>query len=233
MVIDNAHSLISVIIPVYNGAAFIAAALESVLGQTYQSWEMIVVDDGSTDDTASVVHQFSDRVRYLYQPNRGPAAARNTGMAAAKGELIAFLDHDDQWTPDKLTVQANYLQQNPQVGYVLARMHIMLEPGVTWPASLNQSHYAQDPVGFVPSATLIQHTVFDRVGYFDSTLRQAEDVDWFARAQDLGIQKAVIDAVLLHKRIHGANISLKASDNRQNLMQALRRSTQRKQTIRP
>jgi glycosyltransferase involved in cell wall biosynthesis len=231
MLIANPNALISVIIPVYNGAMFLAAALESVLGQTYQTVEIVVVDDGSTDDTVAVVRQFGNAVCYLYQPNGGPAAARNTGIAAATGEFIAFLDHDDQWTPAKLTLQANYLQQNPQIGYVLARMHVMLELGVTWPATLNRAYYAQDPVGVVLSAMVVRRSVFDQVGYFDSTLPQAEDVDWFARAQDLDVQKAVIDAVLLYKRIHGGNISLKAQENTKNLFQVLRRSTQRKQAV--
>lgn len=227
----NDAELISVIIPVYNGAAFVATAIESVLCQDYQPFEIIVVDDGSTDDTAAVVSQFGDSVRYLYQTNSGPAAARNTGINAATGELIAFLDHDDFWTPDKLSVQARYLQCHPEAGYVLARMRVILEPGMDWPSSLNREHYAQDSIGFLLGTVLIRQAALMQVGFFDPTLYTAEDVDWFARAQDYGIQKGLIDAVLLHKRIHGANISLTARENTQNLLRVLRRSTRRKQCV--
>ena len=221
--------LVSVIIPVYNGAAFLATAVASVLAQTYQPLEIIVIDDGSTDESAQVARQFGDQVRYLHQSNQGPAAARNRGVALATGDLIAFLDHDDCWLPDKLQQQVRYLQQNPAAGYVLTRMQSMVEPGVSWPAALDHAHYAQAPVAVLPSALLVRRTLFAQVGLFDPTLPQAEDVDWFARAQDLGVQKGVVDAILLYKRIHAANLSLQAQQNTPHLLQALRRSIQRKE----
>src|SRR4051794_16299795 len=98
--------LISAVIPTYNYGRFVAGAIDGALAQTYPHVEVIVVDDGSTDDTASIVARYADRgVRYVRQPNAGAAAARNRGLVEACGELIAFCDADDVWTPDKLAVQ--------------------------------------------------------------------------------------------------------------------------------
>src|SRR5213078_156464 len=108
--------LVSVIIPVYNGARYLRAALESVFAQTYRPIEVIVVDDGSGDDSGVIAQSFPD-VHFIHQENQGVAAARNHGFDAARGEFIAFLDQDDLWTPEKLKVQVNYLLNHPDVGY--------------------------------------------------------------------------------------------------------------------
>jgi glycosyltransferase involved in cell wall biosynthesis len=102
---------ISVIIPTYNRAQLVTKAIESVLAQTYHDYEIIVVDDGSTDNTREVLEPYMNRIKYLYQENLGPSAARNAGIRASRGEWIAFLDSDDRWLPEKLTQQIEYLQQ--------------------------------------------------------------------------------------------------------------------------
>ncbi|WP_404790610.1 glycosyltransferase family 2 protein [Altericista sp. CCNU0014] len=108
----------SVIIPVYNASTYIEQSLNSVFDQSYQDFEVIVIDDGSTDDTAEQVHRFSDRatLRYVHQSNAGPAAARNTGMKMAAGQFIAFLDGDDLWHPQKLAAHLSRLQNSPRMG---------------------------------------------------------------------------------------------------------------------
>src|SRR3982751_2380169 len=100
--------LVSVIIPVHNGAKYLRAALESVLAQTYSPFEVIVVDDGSVDDSGVIAQSFND-VRYIHQANQGVAAARNHGIEAARGDFFAFLDQDDLWTPEKLTFEVDHL----------------------------------------------------------------------------------------------------------------------------
>ncbi|MFM6154726.1 MAG: glycosyltransferase family 2 protein, partial [Sphaerospermopsis kisseleviana] len=131
--------LVSVIIPVYNGDRHLAQAIESVLNQTYQPFEVIVVDDGSTDNSANVACSYKE-VHYLYQPNQGVAVARNTGISQARGEFIAFLDQDDLWTPDKLTVQVDYLLKHENIGYTLSKMRVFLEPGTDKPSWLKQEY---------------------------------------------------------------------------------------------
>jgi len=113
MKIADSLPLISVIMPVYNGERFLAGALHNVFAQNYHPLEVIVVDDGSTDGSAGIIAAFGEQIRYFHQPNAGPAVARNTGLALARGEVIAFLDVDDLWPPGKLHFQMQYLQQNP------------------------------------------------------------------------------------------------------------------------
>src|SRR5437762_7674264 len=111
--------LVSVILPVYNRESTIARAIESVLAQTYRHFELIVVDDGSTDGTARVVESFDSRIRVVAQPHAGAYAARNRGLRSAHGELIAFADSDDAWLPDRLESQLP-LMARPEVGLVFA-----------------------------------------------------------------------------------------------------------------
>lgn len=105
--------LVSVIIPAYNATKYIGAAIDSVLAQTYENYEIIVVDDGSTDGTKEKLHAYRDRIVYHYQKNRGEAGARNSGIRLAKGPLLAFLDADDLWMPQKLEIQVEALQRYP------------------------------------------------------------------------------------------------------------------------
>src|SRR3954453_12452168 len=128
----NESPLVSVIIPVYNGARYLGAALESVFAQTYRNFEVIVVDDGSVDDSGVIAQSFPD-VHYIHQTNQGVAAARNHGIEAARGGYFAFLDQDDLWTADKLKLQIEYLLTHPEVGYTLTQQKYFLDPGGTLP----------------------------------------------------------------------------------------------------
>jgi len=104
---------VSVIIPTYNRASWLRGAIDSVLDQTFADFELIVVDDGSTDNTKEIVADYGDKIRYFYQPNKGPSAARNTGIGQAKADLICFLDSDDRWIKNKLQTQVEFIRQNP------------------------------------------------------------------------------------------------------------------------
>ena len=118
---------VSVIIPTYNRADLLGEAIDSVLAQSYQDFEMIVADDGSTDETAMVASKYGDKVRFLALPHRGqPAAPRNAGIAAATGEYISFLDSDDLYLPDKLALQVPALDENPKVGMVYSSAHFFV-----------------------------------------------------------------------------------------------------------
>src|SRR5690242_13247080 len=112
--------LVSVIIPTYNGTAFLRETIDSALAQTYPAVEVIVVDDGSTDDTAAVIAEYGDRIKGIAQANSGTSAARNTGIRASSGDYIAFLDHDDLWAPIKLARQMRVLRDHPELGMVYA-----------------------------------------------------------------------------------------------------------------
>ena len=120
---------VSVVIPFYNSERYVARAISSVLSQGRKADEVIVVDDGSTDGTASEVAKFGDTVKYIYQENRGASAARNTGILAAESEWIAFLDADDEWLPDYLEKQSNILISNPQLSWSIANYYTCLQNG--------------------------------------------------------------------------------------------------------
>ncbi len=203
----NTPGLVSVIIPVYNGARYLSAAIESVLVQEYRSVEIIVIDDGSDDDTAAVAKSFGPTVHYSYQPNHGPATARNRGVARAKGEFLAFLDADDWWHPQKVARQVALLTQQRHLDYVLTHMKVMQEANVAWPAALNQAHYQNEPRCFLPSALLVRRAAFAEIGPFDERYRYSDDADWFLRAKDAGVPMAIVPEPLVFKRIHTTNLS--------------------------
>jgi glycosyltransferase involved in cell wall biosynthesis len=224
--------LVSVIVPVYNGAEFLREALASVVAQDYAPMEIIVIDDGSTDETAQVaqafVKQSSVPVQYVYQENRGPAAARNHGLKLARGDLIAFQDADDVWMPDKLSSQISCLKTYPDIQYVVCRVRFFLGTGCQAPPGFRSGWLTREPVAYLMQALLARRQLFDQIGQFDPALSPADDVDWFARVFDSDIPGYVVPRVLLHKRIHDANISHTALDNNQLLLAALRRSVLRK-----
>jgi glycosyltransferase involved in cell wall biosynthesis len=177
--------LVSVIIPAYNHAHYLPGAIQSVLDQTYQDFEILVVDDGSTDNTHEVVQRYADsRIRYIYQENRGLAASRNTGLRGARGDYVAFLDADDMFLPGKLAVQVAWFEAHPSCGMVLSGYYIVNEQGqrirtcTPWtsiPALEIKDFLFMNPVP--PVAVLIARRWIDRVGGFDERFRRIEDWD--------------------------------------------------------
>jgi glycosyltransferase involved in cell wall biosynthesis len=124
------EKMVSIIMPVYNGEKYIKQAIECVFDQSYQEWELIIVDDGSMDNTANIIGTFSDqRIHYLFQENRGEAAARNTGMGQMKGEYMAFIDADDLYFPNALEDMVSYLDEHPQHGSVFSDGYICDQHG--------------------------------------------------------------------------------------------------------
>src|SRR4051794_39471252 len=113
---------VSCIVPVFNGERYLREALDSILAQSHSALDVLVVDDGSTDDSAPLAKSYGDRLRYFFQPNAGPAAARNVGLAAARGEFVAFLDADDRWHPHKLTLQLARFGARPELDYCVTHV---------------------------------------------------------------------------------------------------------------
>jgi glycosyltransferase involved in cell wall biosynthesis len=181
---------VSAIIPAFNAAHFVADAIESALAQTRRPDEIVVVDDGSTDDTAQVVaHYASQGVRYIYQPNRGPGSARNRGIWETSGELIAFLDADDLWLPNKTEVQAAYLATHPAVALVSCdRWMWKIEKGrrsierfgPPRGVSARREVMVRNIVGN-PSQVMVRREAAVSAGGFDTTMRWAEEWDLWTR----------------------------------------------------
>lgn len=224
---DNPH--VSVILPVKNGARFIGEAIESVLSQDYRPIDLTVVDAASTDGTRRIVESFADDgVRLLDQDGTGIAAAWNQGIDQTTGPLLAFVSSDDRWTPGKLTRQVGVLTAHPDIAYAIGHFRYFLQPDCEVPATFNRGLLGVDLVGRIMETLVARREVFDVVGRFDTSFRTAEDVDWYARAKDRGVPMTIVDDVILEKRIHDANISTAGAQNMPHLMEALRRSIQRR-----
>ncbi|WP_129671689.1 glycosyltransferase family A protein [Candidatus Chloroploca sp. Khr17] len=203
---------ISVIIPVYNGERFLAEAIQSVLDQTLPPDEIIVVDDGSTDGTAKVVANLAATtaipmpMRYVYQHNQGPAAARNHGVQLAQGAYIGFLDADDVWDRDKLSVQLRLLTEHKTArlvwGYI---QEFKME---------NQQKMMLGPPHPGPhvGSVLMQRTVFEQVGSYDESMWHGEDLDWFLRSRELRIPALTHRESVLWYRHHPNNMWLGKQD---------------------
>ena len=221
--------LVSVIIPVYNGARFLRACLESVFAQTYRPFEVIVVDDGSVDDSGRIAQSFPE-VRYIQQANQGVAAARNKGLEAARGEFYAFLDQDDLWKPEKLKLQIEYLQSHPEIGYTLTQQQFFLEPGATLPPWFRKDLLATVHTGWVLGTLVVRRTTFEKVGNFATDYSAANDSDWFFRAKAAEIPMAVVPELLLLKRIHEANDSGRAKEVLSELLKVVKTSLDRQRS---
>ena len=202
---------VSVVIPAYNAARFIAEAIDSALAQTRPPREVIVVDDGSTDDTAAVVAGFGDRVTYVHQANARQAAARNRGARHAACEVLAFLDADDVWRKEKLARQLAVLERSPDVGAVTCSMQeigVDGQLGAVRAAGARGRCYRQILLGQVPigagSTWVVRRAVFTAVGGFGETLSPCEDTDFAWRAATLTNLESVEEPLVLY-RVHGAN----------------------------
>jgi glycosyltransferase involved in cell wall biosynthesis len=195
------HS-ISVIITVYNREAYLAEAIESALAQTRPAAEIIVVDDGSTDRTGEIARSYA-KVSCLTQENRGIGGARNSGLARATGDLIAFLDSDDAWTPRKLELQAAALELHPELDFVFCHMKNFLSPEID-PASRPRFD-EREIVACIASGVLGRRAAFDRLGPFPTERGLPEFVPWFGRASDAGLKHLILPEVLLRRRVHPGN----------------------------
>ena len=219
---DHATS-VSVVIPVFNGELYLRAALESIFEQDHQPYEVIVVNDGSTDKTTEIINDFKD-VIYVRQCNKGVAVARNKGLDLARGEFIAFLDQDDVWTPNKLAVQVQYFLDHPEVQYTLTHQQFFVEPGAEIPTWFRKELLSEPHPGFVPSTLMARRNVFEKIGRFETQYSHASDSDWFFRASQAQLPMAVIPEVLLKRRIHRENESSKAKIALGELRRVVKRS---------
>ncbi|MFN7999123.1 MAG: glycosyltransferase family A protein [Bryobacteraceae bacterium] len=211
------EDLVSVVIPAWNRAAFLGEAIASALGQEGGTVEVIVVDDGSSDETAEVAERFGEPVRVLRQAHAGIGAARNRGVAAARGEWLAFLDADDVWPPGKLRLQRAALDADSTLDMVFG--HAVEFNGV--------NEDSPPTPALLPGTSLIRMASFRLVGPFREDLRVGEFIDWMARARELAVNFAVLDSVCLRRRLHETNTG-RISTNRADYVKVVRAALQRK-----
>ncbi len=214
---------VSVVIPVFNQARYLAEALDGVAAQTYRSLECIVVDDGSTDDSAAVAEARPGVHVLRLGQNQGASAARNAAIAVARGEMIAHADADDVMLPGRIEAQVRHLDQHPEVGLVLARHELLVAPGSQALAGRPRDRIFGDVGGVEPFAALVRRTVLDRVGPFDVTAGSADGLEWLTRAKRAGVIIAVHPDPLYRRRLHDGNWSHDRGQLRSDTTRALRR----------
>jgi glycosyltransferase involved in cell wall biosynthesis len=222
------NPLISVMIGVYNAEPYLAEAIESVLAQDYVPLELIVVDDGSNDGSAEVAKSFP-QVNYLFQENAGNGAARNRAVGAATGDLFAFVDADDRFTPGKLTLQKAALDSDPALDMVFGHVREFLSPELDEETRNALRPPAPEPMPWTaPNLMLIRRESFLRVGPFSTTFRVGVTVDWFARASEAGLRYVVLPEVVLERRLHTQNNGLRERGARTQYLDVIRAAMERR-----
>lgn len=225
------NPFVSVIITTFNGARFLAQAIESVRSQQYEPLEIIVIDDGSTDSTPEVAARYGDTIRYIFQQNSGAAMARNRGLAEVRGEVIAFLDVDDLWPEGKLELQIARLQQDPQLDIVSGRAQFVYLPGAAEPDILFEGAN-QTVTNVYLGAALFRPRVFEQVGPFDAQYRYGDDQDWFLRSREANVRMVILEQITLLYQLHATNMTRDKEAPQLELARILKRSLDRRRAKR-
>ena len=219
---------VSVVVPAYNSERYLGEALRSVLSQTRAPSELIMVDDGSSDGTASVARSFGDDVRYVRQPNGGIGSARNRGVELASGEHIAFLDADDLWEPGKLQRQLAALEEGPQLDMVFGHVRQFVSPELPAEVKARLRCPEGSQPGYSAGAMLARRATLERVGPFATDLHVGEFIDWMARARELGLRELMLDEVVLVRRLHDTNQGVRHRDHMGDFAHVLKASLDRR-----
>jgi glycosyltransferase involved in cell wall biosynthesis len=198
---NDFYPFLSIIIPVFNSEHFIAETITKIYTQGYPNIEIIVVDDGSTDQTSEIIKNSFPTVKYYYQENKGPASARNYGLGIAKGEFIIFIDSDDYWEPNSLFLLSDFLKRHPTIHIVEGKIRefILHDDKIDFsPESYYMSNFG---------GCMFRKEVFEVVGFFDERLLCAQDIDWFIRAWENNIEKSRVDCIILNYRKHPKSLT--------------------------
>lgn len=203
---------VSVLMPVYNCEPYIDKAIESVLNQTYQDFELIVVNDGSTDRSGEIASSYP-QVRYYDCPHRGIPATRNFALSKAEGEMIAFLDADDLWTPEKLEHQVNYLEEHPECSIIFCRYQNFTDIPEEEMTEKQEKLLGRE-IDKCLTAACMRKSLFERFGGFSLTCPYGEDTEWSARLVLGGVDiSRRLEEFLYLRRIHNDNITLAHNEN--------------------
>jgi glycosyltransferase involved in cell wall biosynthesis len=216
--------LISCIVPVFNGERYLRETLDSILQQTYQPLEVIVVDDGSTDSTAAIVASYRQQIISLWQPNAGPAPARNLGLSMAQGEFIAFLDADDLWHPQKLARQMARFRVRSDLDLCVTHIQNFCSPELDDAGTKRQNLRLMQPLpGYTWATLLARRALYKAIGQLNSALQHADSTEWFLRAAEHGAVLELLPDVLVHRRLHHLNFSRhNASASRDEYLQLIK-----------
>lgn len=221
--------LVSAIVPVFNGGTRLSNALKSIADQSYSRIEIIVVDDGSTDNCRETANRFQP-LKYIYQNHRGVSAARNAGIQASQGQLVAFLDHDDVWYEHKTMRQVELMVENQKLGLTWTKSKISVEQGTPLPDWCTPEVLQRDSI-MLPSSWVVRAEVFQEGLLFNESLSSHEDIDWLARFSAKKIERKMLPEVLLERRLHTENLSFRY-DDRSELLKVLKMNIDRQRSDR-
>ena len=199
---------VSVVMPVYNGEKYLAQAIQSILDQTYTPYEIICIDDKSTDTTLSILESFGDAVRIIQNSeNNGAAASRNAGILFAQGDFLAFADADDIWDSKKLASQMNQFQKDPTLDISFTMIQNFFSPELSEDFKLKRSFPTEPIPGQITGTAVIKRSSFEKVGLLNPKYRIGDFIEWMMRANSLGFKKAMVEEVLYLRRVHENNMS--------------------------
>ncbi len=227
-VIEMINPLVSIIIPAYNQGKYIHKALSSIFTDSYSPKEVIVVNDGSTDNTAEIVAAFPN-IQYIYQKNQGVSVSRNTGINASKGAFIAFLDSDDIWIPGRLKYSIEYFLNHPDIEYVLGKQQMFLEKGCTKPQHIKPEWLERPQSASNPGVLMTKRVCFEKIGLFNPDYVSGEDTEWLLRANEANIKMARISLTVINRRIHNTNLSVNSVSNLKSTVFKMMRESIRRQ----
>jgi len=196
----------SVIVPVFNGEKYIGEALSSVFADSFDSFEVIVVDDGSTDNTEEIAKSFPG-VKYYYQPNQGVAVAVNNGIGKAKGKYLSFLGSDDIWMPGRFARSFELLESRPDLLVIMGQLIMFLEEGCIRPKNIPEEWIEKQMDSAGTGVMTARHAVFKQVGLFNPSYRTGSDIEWLLRAKEMLIDIENVPILFLRRRLHDNNIS--------------------------
>jgi glycosyltransferase involved in cell wall biosynthesis len=214
--------LVSAIVLAFDCERYIGEAIDSVRAQTYENVELVLVDNGSSDGTPQVAESKGVEVSARIDPNRGICPARNVGLAVATGEFIGFLDGDDVWEPDKVERQLEILQTDPAPDFVLGQVMEFASPELPEETASALPVDPEPRAGQLISAILAPRRTWNQVGPWTEEFRHADGLDWFLRAERAGVRGAQLDHVVMRRRIHGANHSLRNAGGRAEFARLLK-----------
>ncbi|MEI8124129.1 MAG: glycosyltransferase family A protein [Parachlamydiaceae bacterium] len=224
-------SLVGVIINAYNSQAYLADTIESVLAQTWKNFELIVVDDGSTDNTGNIARSYGDKLIYHYQTNQRLGAARNAGIALARGDVVTFLDGDDLWHPLKLEKQLETLLLYPDVSMVFTMIEQFISSELDEERKKRIKGDGQVMAGYCASTLMIRKEALLHAGNFPTHIEIGEFLDWYGRAKDKGCKSLLIKDVLARRRIHGNNMGIQLKHQRYEYLHVVKAMLDRRRKV--
>jgi glycosyltransferase involved in cell wall biosynthesis len=228
---DTQPTAVSVIIPCFNAATYVGESIACVLDQILPGDEVVVVDDGSTDDSLEVIASFGRQIHCVRQANQGISGARNTGLMHSQCGLIAFLDADDLWSTGSLDARRRALSSDSRLDYVWGGVQAFISPELDANAQAAIGMLPPTRGGRLAGTLLVRRKVFNSVGGFDQTFQVGETLDWVARADAAGFRSRELPQNLLHRRVHGANTMVKQQRMQGDYLRALRASIERRRVM--